>query len=144
MPTAGYLLGLELLYLLASVGLTVWLARTLFANGAVFLTDVFPDRPELAEALNRLLVTGFFMANLGYAFLLLQGSPELGAVAAVEHLVRRLGVLLVSLAVLHALNLLVFHRLRVRAQTPAAAPTGWPPPAWAAPPAEQSWTPPVA
>ena len=45
-------------YAVVSVGLTVWLARTLFRNGAVFLRDVFKDKPELAEAVNRLLVRG--------------------------------------------------------------------------------------
>jgi hypothetical protein len=32
-------------YTAASIGLTFWLARTLFASGAVFLEDVFVDNP---------------------------------------------------------------------------------------------------
>ena len=53
--------------------LTLWLARTLYTNGAVFLEEVF-DRKEIAVAVNRLLVTGFFMINLGYAMFLFRNS----------------------------------------------------------------------
>ncbi len=38
----GYLVPVYLVYGGAARALTVWLARTLFRNGAVFLADVFP------------------------------------------------------------------------------------------------------
>lgn len=114
--TGGYLVGIYVVYGAVSVGLTVWLARTLFHNGGVFLEDVFEDRPHLAEPVNRLLVTGFYMANLGYAFLLLQANVAPSAVTAVEVLIHKLGILLVSLALIHFFNLYVFYRIRQRAQ----------------------------
>jgi hypothetical protein len=101
------------LYALAAVGLTIWLARTLFANGAVFLAGVFNDNHELAEALNRLLVTGFYMLNLGYALLIFKTNTRpTGAVDSIELLVNKMGVLLVSLGLIHFLNVVVFWRLR--------------------------------
>lgn len=114
MNGSGYLIGVYLTYGAVAVGLTVWLARTLFRNGAVFLSDVFDDRPEMAESVNRLLVVGFYMANLGYAFLLLQTSDASTAVSAVEVLVRKLGQLLITLAIVHFVNLYVFFRIRRR------------------------------
>ena len=45
----------------------------LFRNGAIFLEDVFAD-PRMAAAVNKLLVTGFYMLNLGYAALLLKAA----------------------------------------------------------------------
>ena len=136
MNGTGYLVGVYVVYGTVSVGLTIWLARTLFANGAVFLDDVFEDHPGMAHAVNRLLVTGFYMANLGYAFLLLRANVATGAVEAVEILVRKLGVLLVSLAVMHFVNLFLFYRIRARAraahlpppvapQTSVAGPQPW-------------------
>lgn len=116
MTGTGYLVGVYLIYGTVSVGLTIWLARTLFANGAVFLDDVFEDHPEMARAVNRLLVTGFYMANLGYAFLILRANSALGPIEAVETLTRKLGVLLVSLAAMHFFNLFLFYRLRARAR----------------------------
>lgn len=115
MTTTSFLIPVYVTYAAVSIGLIVWLARTLFANGAVFLEGVFGEDPKMAEAVNRLLVIGFYMLNLGYAALLLQANAAGDAVAAVEVLVRKLGILLVSLGVLHFVNLYVFTRIRRRA-----------------------------
>ena len=115
MNETSYLVPVYLTYSAISIALVVWLARTLFHNGEVFLEDVFEDNPRLAHSVNRLLVIGFYMANLGYAGLLLQANAAPDSVTAVEVLVRKLGVLLLSLAVLHFLNMYVFYRIRRRA-----------------------------
>ncbi len=115
MRSNTFLIPVYVTYAAVSIGLVVWLARTLFANGAVFLEGVFDDNPAMAAAVNRLLVIGFYMLNLGYAALLLQANDAGDAVSAVEILVRKLGVLLVSLAVLHSTNLYFFTRSRGRA-----------------------------
>jgi hypothetical protein len=111
-----YLIPVYASYAVISVGLTVWLARTLFRNGAVFLEEVFADQPRMAEAVNRLLVVGFYLLNLGYASLLLKANASTTAVEAVEVLSSKLGFLLLSLGGMHFANLLVFHRIRRRAQ----------------------------
>ena len=64
------------IYAAAGVGLTVWLARTLSKNGEVFLEDVFADNPRMAAAVNRLLVVGFYLLNLGYALLTLKANRQ--------------------------------------------------------------------
>ncbi len=48
-PVSDHLTFVYVFYSVVSVGLTVWLARMLFTNGAVFLRDVFKDNPELAR-----------------------------------------------------------------------------------------------
>ncbi|MEA2827138.1 MAG: hypothetical protein QOF60_2693 [Actinomycetota bacterium] len=122
-----------IVYLVVSVGLVAWLARTLYRNGALFLEGVFAD-PRMAEAVNRLLVTGFYMLNLGYAALLLKSDAAPTAVDAFEVLSQKLGVLLVSLAGVHFVNMWVFHLVRRRAAAPAPlGPTA--PPATASGPA---------
>jgi hypothetical protein len=100
-------------YSVAAVALTVWLARTLFRNGAVFLEEVF-DRQEIAVAVNRLLVTGFFMINLGYAMFLMKSNGDVNGTQAVELLVQKLGILLLTLAAVHFVNVAVFWHLRRR------------------------------
>jgi hypothetical protein len=121
------------LYALASVGLTIWLARTLGTNGKVFLEDVFPEHPALAAAVNRLLVVGFYLVNFGYACLLLEGGHASDARTAIETLAAKLGALLLSLALMHFVNMFIFHRIRRRARRLAehvpVPPTGYVPPA---------------
>lgn len=115
MPTATqYLVPVYVIYSASALALTVWLARTLYHNGAVFLRDVFADKPDLAAAVNRLLVTGFFMVNLGYSFFLIRADDAPDATSAIEVLARKLGVLLLSLAAVHFVNLAAFWKLRHR------------------------------
>ncbi len=125
-------------YATGALVLTVWLARTLFHNGAVFLSDTFGDRQDLAAAVNRLLITGFFMLNLGYAMFLMRSDRPEDATGAVENLATKFGILLVSLAGIHFLNLIVFNRVRAhgRPGAPPVPPTDivTPPPAAPLPP----------
>jgi hypothetical protein len=103
-------------YAAVSVALTIFLARTLGSNGRVFLLDVFPDSPDMARAVNDLLVVGFYLVNFGYACLLMRGGAAGTVTMAVETLATKLGWLLMSLAVMHFANLYVFHRIRRRAR----------------------------
>jgi hypothetical protein len=104
------------IYAAVSVVLTIWLARTLGQNGRFFLLDVFPDNASMADAVNQLLVVGFYLVNFGYACLLLRGGAATTITGAVETLAGKLGYLLLSLAVMHFANLYVFHRIRRRAR----------------------------
>jgi hypothetical protein len=113
---SNYLIPIYAVYSVSSFALTIWLARTLASNGAVFLRDVFASQPDLAAAVNRLLVVGFYLVNLGYACLLLRADPSADAVGAIETLASKLGALLLSLAAMHFFNLYLFHRIRARAR----------------------------
>ena len=112
----GYVIGAYAAYAAIAIGLTAWLARTLSRNGALFLADVFKDRPGLAEAVNRLLVVGFYMLNLGYAFTILNAGRDLDAFESVQFLMNRLALLLVTLAGIHFVNVFVFWRIRGRTE----------------------------
>jgi hypothetical protein len=116
--TENLLVPVYIAYAAIAVGLTIWLARVLFRNGAVFLQDVFKDNQPMAEAVNRLLVVGFYLLNLGYACLLLKAQRSETSIGAIETLATKLGLLLLSLGAIHFFNLFLFHRMRRRAQTP--------------------------
>jgi len=123
MDPTNHLTFVYLIYATAAVGLTIWLARTLSRNGEVFLEDVFADNPRMAVAVNKLLVVGFYLLNLGYAFVTLKANrAALTGVEAIETLAVKLGALLLSLGALHFFNLYLFHRIRRRGQLRLAPP----------------------
>ena len=122
----GFQVWTYFIYGIAAVVLTEALAKSLFKNGTLFLESVFVDKPGMAAAVNRLLVTGFYMLNMGYALLIFRTNDEVEAVAITENLISRLGLLLVSLGVIHFVNMAVFFRIRrggERAQFTPARPT---------------------
>lgn len=112
-------------YAAIALTLTVWLARALSRHGEVFLRAVFPDRTDLASAINQLLVIGFYLVNLGWALLLLRANEVEAqvhsATDAIALLTTRLGTLLLLLGVAHLANLYVFHRVRRGAEQPQHA-----------------------
>lgn len=115
-----FLVPVYIAYAVFALGLTVALARTLFRSGAVFLEDVFKDTrgdgKQMAEAVNRLLVVGFYLLNLGYAALIMKSNGANSGVEAAEVLAWKLGALLVSLGVMHFFNMYLFFRIRRRSQ----------------------------
>jgi hypothetical protein len=128
-------------YLLISIGLTVWVARTLHKGGRVFLVDVFHGNEELAASVNHLLVVGFYLVNLGYVTLALKVQQIVtDGQDAIEVLSVKVGLVLLVLGAMHFANLYVFSRMRRRALEPHAAPPVRPdgfvspgPDPWAAP-----------
>ena len=111
-----FLVPVYVAYAVVAVGLTIALARILSKNGAVFLEDVFKDKPKMSDAVNHLLVVGFYLLNLGYAALIMKASSATTAVEASEMLAWKLGALLISLGVMHFFNLYLFYRIRRRGQ----------------------------
>src|SRR5712691_11179052 len=99
-------------YLVASVLLTVWVGRSLFRNGRPFLVSVFQEQ-GLADSVNRLLVVGFYLVNLGAAALLINagGAPSSFA-DMVQETVTRVGVVLLVLGTMHFFNMFVLHLMR--------------------------------
>jgi len=133
-----------MVYLATAIGLTWALAATLYRNGAVFLGEVFEDDPAVGRAINNLLVTGFFMLNLGYAFLIFRSNPAATNLEAVELLVTKLGLLLGSLGLIHFVNMAIIWKVRKRASwdaTPPVQPTSFvpPPPRMTPPPVAAGW-----
>ncbi|MFG2310665.1 hypothetical protein ACGFS9_18620 [Streptomyces sp. NPDC048566] len=123
------------IYLLVSIALTVWVARTLSSNGRIFLSDVLHGNEKLADAVNHLLVVGFYLVNLGFVALYLHQSDEIGNAREIfEALSTKLGVVLLVLGVMHLGNVFVLNKIRRRGvmereQTPPVRPTDWTAPA---------------
>ncbi|MFI5710073.1 hypothetical protein [Kribbella sp. NPDC051620] len=106
-----------LIYLLIAVPLTIWVARTLSRNGRIFLVDVFHGNEDFADAVNRLLVVGFYLVNLGFVTLFLRtGSTVVDARGVIEQLSVKVGIVMVVLGVLHLLNVWTFNAIRRRSR----------------------------
>jgi TRAP-type C4-dicarboxylate transport system permease large subunit len=102
-------------YLLISIALTVWVARTLHKNGRVFLIDSFGGRETLADSVNQLLVVGFYLINIGFVSFALKESRRPQDVAeTIEALSTKIGLVLLVLGFMHFFNILVFSRMRKR------------------------------
>jgi predicted histidine transporter YuiF (NhaC family) len=112
-----YIVTSYLLYLIVSVGVTVWVAATLHRNGRVFLVDAFAGNEPLADSVNHMLVVGFCLINAGFVTSVLRTHGQIDTLrAAVEMVSEKVGFALLVLGGMHFFNLYVFSRIRRRLQ----------------------------
>ena len=103
-------------YLAISIGLTVWVARTLHRNGRIFLVDAFHGNTELADSVNHLLVVGFYLINVGYIALALTTTSAMANFREIIELESvKIGVVLLILGAMHFFNIFIFAKMRNRA-----------------------------
>ena len=102
-----------LAYLIVSIFMTIWVARTLSKNGRVFLVESFAGNQEFADSVNHMLVVGFYLINFGYILLALQTSQELASLReSIEFLSKKIGLVLLVIGVLHFSNVFVIAKWR--------------------------------
>jgi hypothetical protein len=105
------------IYLAVSIALTIWVATTLHTNGRHFLVASFNGNAELAASVNHLLVVGFYLVNLGFVSLYLKlGAAVTSGQEVFEAVAGKLGTVLLALGAMHFLNLVIFNRIRRRAE----------------------------
>ena len=118
-----YLVPTYAIYLLLSIVLTVWVAKTLHHHGRVFLVTAFHGDEKLADSVNHLLVVGFYLINLGWVTLVLKTELAPTTIAEIfEALSYKLGIVLLVLGAMHFFNIYVFNRMRKNALYESAPP----------------------
>jgi len=121
---------LYLIYLALSIGLTIWVGRTLHRNGKVFLEDAFADE-RLAASVNHLLVVGFYLLNLGFVTVAMRDGADVeNASDVLEQLSTKIGLVLLVLGIIHFFNLFALSRyraarLRAKQALPPVVPAGY-------------------
>jgi hypothetical protein len=94
------------LYLAISLGITVWVARTLSGNGIVFLVQCFGHDADLARSTNHLLVVGFYLINIGFITIALSLGAEPHTLAeAIRFLSGKVGLAVLVLGAMHFFNM---------------------------------------
>jgi hypothetical protein len=119
-----YVVSCYIAYLIISLAVTIGVAQSLFKNGRIFLVDAFHGNEALADSVNRLLLVGFYLINLGYVALALTTDAPLNTPRqSIELVSTKIGVVLVVLGVLHFGNVYIFSRIRRRgSEYPPALP----------------------
>ena len=111
------------IYLPVALGLTFYVAKTLFKNAKVFMLDIFKGKEDIAFATNRLFEIGFYLMNVGFALMILkirvsQYYPFETYQKLIETLSYKVGGFSIYLGVMLFLNLLLLMRGRKKAKQP--------------------------
>ncbi|HQV75480.1 MAG: hypothetical protein KA175_07465 [Flavobacteriales bacterium] len=107
-----------LVYLPVVLLLTLYVARSLFKNGRVFMLDIFRGKTEIADSTNRLFEVGFYLINIGFALRIMEVNGYWAEnlydtnQEVVETLAGKIGGFAIYLGIMLFLNLFLFMRGR--------------------------------
>jgi hypothetical protein len=97
-----------LIYLALSIAMTVWVAQTLSKNGEVFLVKCFGQDEILAKSTNHLLVVGFYLINIGFIAVRLDGwSPVQAVDSMIPYVGSKIGFSVLALGAMHFFNMMM-------------------------------------
>ena len=90
----------------------IYVGRYFYTNGRVFIVSLLHDNVPLADNINRLLLVGYYLVNIGYAFIKLKQWTKIDAVATwFSSLATNMATLILILALLHYMNMLIIYSL---------------------------------
>lgn len=119
MNTAAYLIYLFITYLI-----TVHVGLLFFRNGRLYILGLLHQDIRLTDFINRLLLTGYYLLNLGYAALMIRFWTTITTwMDLLISVVNMTGRITLTLAVMHFLNMSVilllsqYHRSAVNNKT---------------------------
>ncbi len=93
------------IYVVVSIVMTIWVARTLSKNGEVFLVKCFGQDEVLAKSTNHLLVVGFYLINIGLIAVRLDGWQISSTEPLIAFVGSKIGVSALILGLMHFFNM---------------------------------------
>ena len=103
MNTLAYIIYLSLTYLV-----TVHVGLRFYRNGRVYILNLLQDDEKLTDFINRILLVGYYLVNLGYAALMLRLWQTINTWAELMASIGSMtGKIFLTLAVMHFLNMAV-------------------------------------
>lgn len=108
----NYNISVYAVFILLMVYIIVYVGRYFYTNGRIFILTLLQGQVSLADAINRTLLVGYYLLNIGYAFLKLKQWPLVKSMEAWwSSLALNIGLLILILAVLHYGNMLLIYFL---------------------------------
>lgn len=95
-----------IIYLPIIIYITVIVGRTFHKNGIYYIELVIEDS-HLAHSINNLLLLGYYLINIGYAFVSLRTWTQINTIPQLfEEVSLRTGIIILFLTLLHYINII--------------------------------------
>ena len=93
------------IYLLVTMVVVIYVGAVLFRNGRPFLINTFTGDIALADALNKVLLAGYYLVNTGYVVLALKVWDKVDTLTEMADVLGfKTGIILLTLGIMHLFN----------------------------------------
>lgn len=108
-----------LIYLVITYLITVKVGWVFYRNGRIFILGLLQGDAALTGAINNILLAGYYLLNLGYATLMISTWDKVhNWTEMLVSITRMTGIILLTLAVMHVLNMLTIYFISKARQHP--------------------------
>ena len=103
------------IYGLITFYIIIWVGRLFHKNGRVFILSFFQHREELTDTTNNLLLTAYYLFNIGYTIIQLSYWEKVESFSfLVSSVANKTGILIFILPALHYNNMLIIYLISIK------------------------------
>lgn len=96
------------IYFLIILFVVLYVGNALFSNGRLFCSYAFKKDARLADAINKMLLAGYYLINIGYSVYILMIREEIAdGKRLLEVLGFKLGAIVLALGIIHLMNVII-------------------------------------
>lgn len=104
-----------IIYLFVTYFITVRTGWLFYRNGRVYIITLLGNEEKLADFINRMLLTGYYLLNLGYAAVMIRyWQPVTSFSALLGSIASMTGRIMLTLAFIHCCNMVAIYMLSKR------------------------------
>ena len=95
-------------YFLILLFIVLYVGAVLYRNGRPFLINTFSGNILLADAVNKFLLVGYYLVNIGYTILFLKSTENIDSVMDVYNVLSvKAGAIVLTLGIMHFMNVIL-------------------------------------
>ena len=96
------------IYLVITTVIIVKVGRICYNNGNIYVSALIPDHEDLCLKANQILLTGYYLMNLGYcAMTLISWEKILSFHQLIEVIAIKTAIIIGTIAIMHYINIFV-------------------------------------
>ena len=97
----GYIIFITIIIFIVKV-----VGQICYRNGNIFLASLIPDHLDMCRQINKMLLIGYYLVNIGYACMTLVSWETIHSFGQlIEVIAFRISLIIVILSVLHYINI---------------------------------------
>ena len=96
------------IFILIIVFIIVVVGKICYRNGNIFVSSLIPDHLELCQQINKVLLVGYYLVNIGYvATTLASWETVISMPQLIEVIAIKTAIIISILSILHYLNIII-------------------------------------
>jgi len=96
------------IFIVIIVLIVVLVGKICYRNGNIFIASLIPGHIELCQQINKTLLIGYYLVNIGYAAMTLSGWELITSLPfLIEVIAKRIAVIVSILSIMHYFNIII-------------------------------------